>query len=267
MKNQAESKGIESTSTETTSHVAVETAGETGEEHCDRSTANEEPDRTVCEGHHARCLHLVVEAGSIVLQVSNNMSEGKKDGEDEEDGEEAGETAATKETEEISKRRGNPKTHRGDEKYTQRKETTTERSEQMHKKCIRDKNLKRQQDIRRILEHFKGVRNIPGIKSAKKKVLITMIKNEQGEIITSREGISYVFGEFYKELYDDNEQDESEQEIGENGNESSTVVQNNDTDEMTRIPEITTTAINKLKKRQNTRQQWDPSRRHQSMRR
>ena len=33
--------------------------------------------------------------------------------------------------------------------------------------------MKRQQDIQRILEDFKGVRNIPGIKSAKKKVLIT----------------------------------------------------------------------------------------------
>ena len=76
---------------------------------------------------------------------------------------------------------------------------------------------------------------------------------------------------FYRKLYDDNEQDESEQEIGENGNESSTDVHNNDTDEMTRIPEITTeelqTAINKLEKRQITRQQRDPSRRHQSMRR
>ena len=52
--------------------------------------------------------------------------------------------------------------------------------------------------------------------------------------------------------YDNNEQDESEQEIGENENESSTDVHNNGTDEMTRFPEITTeelqTAINRLKK-------------------
>ena len=58
--------------------------------------------------------------------------------------------------------------------------------------------MKRQQDIQRILEDFKGIRNIPGIKSAKKKVLITKIKNEKGEIITSREGIASVFGEFHK---------------------------------------------------------------------
>ena len=58
--------------------------------------------------------------------------------------------------------------------------------------------MKIQQVVQRILEDFKGVSNIPGIKSAKKKMLITKIKNERGEIITSREGIATVFGKFYK---------------------------------------------------------------------
>ena len=58
--------------------------------------------------------------------------------------------------------------------------------------------MKRQQDIQRILEDFKGVKNIPGIKSAKKRVLITKIKNEKREIITSRKGIANVFGDFHK---------------------------------------------------------------------
>ena len=62
----------------------------------------------------------------------------------------------------------------------------------------RKKRMKRQQDIQRILEDFKGIRNIPGIKSAKKRVLITKIKNEKGECITCRKGIADVFGEFYK---------------------------------------------------------------------
>ena len=52
-------------------------------------------------------------------------------------------------------------------------------------------------------------------------------------------------------FYDDNEQEESEQEIGENENESSIDVHHNNTNEMTRIPDITTeelrTAINRLK--------------------
>ena len=60
MRAEAESKGIESASTETTLNVAVESAGETGEEHSDRCTANEEADRNVGDDFHARCLHTVV---------------------------------------------------------------------------------------------------------------------------------------------------------------------------------------------------------------
>ena len=96
--------------------------------------------------------------------------------------------------------------------------------------------MKRQQDIQKILEEFKGVRNIPGIKTAKKKVLITKIKNDKGECITSRKGIADVFGEFYKRLYEDNEKDDFEHEMSDDR----------------RIPEITTeelqNAISKLKK-------------------
>ena len=146
---------------------------------------NEESDYTVGDDHHARCVHPVVEAASIVLHVSNDMYEGKKDGE------EAGETTAAKETQEISKkdaeirrlielRRSTPK-----EEKQRLKEVS-----KCIKKCTRDKKgMKRQQDIQRILEDFKGVRNIPGIKSAKKKVLITKIKNEKEEVITSRKGL------------------------------------------------------------------------------
>ena len=105
------------------------------------------------------------------------------------------------------------------------------------KKCIREKKrMKRQQDIQRILEEFQGVRNIPGIKTAKKKVLITKIENDKGECITSRKGIADVFGEFYKRLYEDNERDDFEHEMSDDR----------------RIPEITTeevqNAISKLKK-------------------
>ena len=126
----------------------------------------------------------------------------------------------------------------------------------MHKICIRDKKrLKRQQDIQRTLEDFQGVKNISGIKCAEKRVLITKMKNEKGETITSRKGIANVFGEVYKTMFDDNEQEESEQEIGKNENENSTDVHNNNTNEMTIIPEITTeelrTAINKVKKKAN----------------
>ena len=96
--------------------------------------------------------------------------------------------------------------------------------------------MKKQQDIQRILEEFNDVLNILGIKTVKKKVLITKIKNDKGECITSRKGIVDVFGEFYKRLDEDNERDDFEHEM------------NYDK----RIPEITTeelhNAICKLKK-------------------
>ena len=95
-------------------------------------------------------------------------------------------------------------------------------------------------------EDFNGVSNIPGIKSAKKKVLITKINNERGEIMTSRKGIANVFGEFYKKTLLHNEQDEC-------GNESNIDVHVSDTEETTRIPEITSEelqdAIRKLRKK------------------
>ena len=47
----------------------------------------------------------------------------------------------------------------------------------MHTKMHQKQKMKRQMDIQRILEDFKGERNIHGIKSEKKRVLITKIKN------------------------------------------------------------------------------------------
>ena len=77
-KQKRKQKELKSTSTETTLNVAVQTAGVTGEEHSDRSTANEESGCIVGGDHHARCAHPVDEAGSIVLYVSYDISEKKK---------------------------------------------------------------------------------------------------------------------------------------------------------------------------------------------
>ena len=66
--------------------------------------------------------------------------------------------------------------------------------------------------LKEYLKEFKGVRNIPRIKTAKKRVLITKIKNKKGECITSRKGIADTFGEFYKRLYEDSGKDNSEHE-------------------------------------------------------
>ena len=92
-KIEEEPKRIESTSTETAPFVAVETAGETGDEHSDRSTANFEADRIEGEGHHARHLHSVrqqqqkrlkrlqkkdVEIGRLIEERRNTPKEEKQ---------------------------------------------------------------------------------------------------------------------------------------------------------------------------------------------
>ena len=89
------------------------------------------------------------------------------------------------------------------------------------------------------------------VPSAKKKVLITKIENDKGESMTSRKGIADVFGEFYKTVYEDNEEDDSEHKVDDDGNYSNTDV-HNDTEETAGIPKIKTeelqTVVNKLNK-------------------
>ena len=186
---------------------------------------------TECPGEELpeQCTRTDEEAGSIVLHVSSDMNEKEKDVE------EADETAAAKETEEISKedaefrrlieeRRNTPKEEK------QRLKEVCKQIKKMHQG--QRKRMKRQEEIQRRLEDFKGVRNIPGVKSAKERVLVAGIKNEKGEVITSRKGIANVFGEFYTKLYDENVQEETEQENGENENECSIDVHNRNTNEM-----------------------------------
>ena len=198
-----------------------------------RPLGDEHPERIPEEHLGAQMIHQVGEAGSIVLHNSRSSSVFKNDSKETQ---ETTSAAAKKKDECVDKRCGNPETHRREEKHAQRRKTTIEGPEQKHKKCIREKKrMKRQQDIERILEEFKGVRNIPRIKTAKKRVLITKIKNEKGECITSRKGIADTFGEFYKRLYEDSGKDDSEHEMRDDK----------------RIPEITTeelhSAISKLK--------------------
>ena len=197
-----------------------------------RPLGDEHPERNSEEHLCAQVPHQAEEAGSIVFHSSRNASEFKNDNKEAR----VTTSAAAKESEEfidkdaeilrlIEERRSLPK---------EEKQRLKDLSKSI-KKYIREK-MKRQQDIERILEEFKGVRNIPGIKTAKKRVHITKIKNDKGECITSRKGIADAFGEFYKRLYEDKERDDSEHEMSDDK----------------RIPEITTeelqSAISKLKK-------------------
>ena len=115
-------------------------ARKSGDEHSDRITSKLEADHIKGEGHHARHTHLVAEAGSIVLHVSNNMNEGKKDGEDSEDGEEESETGAAKETEEISRKDAEIRRLIEERRCTPKEEKQRLKEvSKCIKKCIRDK--------------------------------------------------------------------------------------------------------------------------------
>ena len=198
-----------------------------------RPHGDEHPEHNSEEHLGAQVPHQVEEAGSIVFHTSRSASVFENDNKEAQ----VTTSAAAKKNEEcldkdaeilrlIEERRSMPKEEK------QRLKDLSKSFKKMHQ---RKKRMKRQQDIERILEEFKSVRNIPVIKTAKKRVLITKIKNEKGECITSRKGIADAFGEFYKRLYEDKERDDSEHEMSGDR----------------RIPEITTeelqSAISKLK--------------------
>ena len=198
-----------------------------------RPLGDEHPERIPEEHLGAQMTHQVGKAGSIVLQISRSLSVFKNESKEMQ---ETTYAAAKKKDECVDKdveilrlieeRRKMPKEER------QRLKDLSKKIKKMYQ---RKKRMKRQQDIERILQEFKGVRNIPRIKTAKKRVLITKIKNKKGECITSRKGIGDTFGEFYKRLYEDRRKDNSEHEMKDDK----------------RIPEITSeelqSAISKLK--------------------
>ena len=93
------------------------------------------------------------------------------------------------------KRHLNPsmRSERKMKKRIQKEETTIESSEQT-KNASGTREEQEDEEIQRILEDFKGIRNFSEIKYARRRVLITRIKNEKGEVITSSKGIANVFG-------------------------------------------------------------------------
>ena len=115
------------------------------------------------------------------------------------------------------------------------------------KKCIRDnKRMKRQEQIQKILEKVKGTRNIPSVKSVKKRILIAKVRSKEGETIQTRQGIANVFAKFYEDLY------EGEENNNENGTDSRTDNDEEDSEQNNSIKEFTTNeiqdAIDRLKK-------------------
>ena len=195
-----------------------------------RPLGDEHPECSPEEHLGAQKFPQVGEAGSIVLQFSRSLSVLMNESKEMQ---ETTSAAAKKKDECVDKDAEILRLI--EERRKMPKEERHRLKELSKKKMHQSKKMNRHQDIERIFEEFKGVQNIPRIKTAKKRVLITKIKNKKGECITSRQGIADTFGEFYKRLYEDSGKDNSEQEMKD--------------DE--RIPEITSeeiqAAISKLK--------------------
>ena len=148
-----------------------------------RPLGDEHPEHNSEEHLGAQVPHQVEEAGSIVFHTSRSASVFKNDNKEAQ----VTTSAAAKKNEEcldkdaeilrlVEERRSMPK---------EEKQRLKDLSKSI-KNASEKKRMKRQQDIERILEEFKGVRNIPGIKTAKKRVFITKIKK------TTKENVSHL---------------------------------------------------------------------------
>ena len=87
---------------------------------------------------------------------------------------------------------------------------TKERSHlsKLIKKEIRiHKRLQRRTQIAGILEDFKNLKNISGIKSRRKKELIPSMIDANGKLCGERQAIADVFASFYESLYAKHDQD------------------------------------------------------------
>ena len=183
-----------------------------------RSTKNDVTVRKADDELPKHCTQTDEEAGSIVFHVDNDKN--GKDMTDSVSGafcyeeeitmackrEEANEAAAAKKTLES-----NDAVSKEDEKIRRliEERRSTSKGEKQRLKFLskpiemhhgQEKSKQKQEEVQRILEDFKGIRNIPGIKSARRRVFITKVKNEKGEVITSRKGIADVFGDSTKTI-------------------------------------------------------------------
>ena len=126
------------------------------------------------------------------------------------------------------------------------------------RKCITNKERsKRQEKIQRILDEFRGIKNISCKTSAKKRMLIPKVKNDKGDAITSREGIAKVFGDFYSKLYADDGTEGKLQNTLNHETRSDDEEKNNDEDNNVEILVISDeeiqTAINNVKQAEDIR--------------
>ena len=112
--------------------------------------------------------------------------------------------------------------------------------------------------IQKILGKVKGTKNLPNIKSVKKRILIPKIRNKDGEAEKTRQGIANVFAKFYEEQYIG--------EDGQNDEDKYTHIdqENADSSQNETIPEFKkkrdSSCHTSSEKRESEKQQWSPCR-------
>ena len=74
-------------------------------------------------------------------------------------------------------------------------------SKRIQKEVKAIKRVERRHRIATILHEFQGLKNIAGVKSRRRRTLITQMKDENGQEKTDRTSIANVFADFYAELY------------------------------------------------------------------
>eukprot|EP00973_Karenia_brevis_P048859 6778175-Karenia_brevis.AAC.1 len=82
------------------------------------------------------------------------------------------------------------------------KEKVADICKHIHRELRAIKRAKRQAKISRILEEFKGLQLITGIRDGGKRKLITSMTDKTGEMITGNKNIADVFADFYEDLYE-----------------------------------------------------------------
>lgn len=78
-------------------------------------------------------------------------------------------------------------------------------SKEIQKEIRRHMRAKKREQISKILEDCKGLKHIAGIRNNGKKTWISSVRNENGELQESRDGIANAFADFYAVLYDGKE--------------------------------------------------------------
>ena len=110
--------------------------------------------------------------------------------------------------------------------------------------------MKRQENFQRIQEEFRGIKSTSCIKSGRKKTLIPKVKSDEGETITSRNGIANVSS--HSKLYAEDQLGEEVQDPHNSEMRMSTGRESRIDNVKNEIPEFTQdevqTAIDKLKK-------------------